>query len=115
MTIASAAINRVRSLLSDEVTPYRWPDTELLRHASDGQRLIVREKPSASTEITVIKTEPPDLTSLGDLLVVNDYVLQALANYICHRALLDDKDDGSVNSSKSHLDLFTAQMTTQSI
>lgn len=115
MAQASAVINRVRTLLSDTIEPFRWTDSELLRHATDGQRLIIREKPSASIEVTVIKAEPPDLTSVGDLLRVDDQLIQVLANYVCHRALLDDTDDGSANLSEQHKILFLEQMNIPSI
>ena len=115
MAQASAVVDRVRTLLSDTITPFRWTDSELLRHSTDGQRLIIREKPSASTEITVIKSEPPDLTSLGDVLRIDDQLIQVLANYVCHRALLDDTDDGSANLSEQHRQLFLEQMNIQSI
>ena len=115
MAQASAVVDRVRTLLSDTFEPFRWTDSELLRHSTDGQRLIIREKPSASIEITVIKAQPPDLTSLGDLLRIDDQLIQVLANYVCHRALLDDTDDGSANLAENHKLLFLEQMNIKSI
>ena len=66
-------------------------------------------------EITVIKSQPPDLTSLGDLLRVDDQLIQALANWVCHRALIDDTDDGSASLSEQQYKLFLQQMQIKSI
>ena len=52
--LASAIINRVRSLLVDEETTPRWTDTELLRHLSDGQRTIAMMQPDSASRISSV-------------------------------------------------------------
>lgn len=53
--LASAIINRVRSLLVDEETTPRWTDTELLRHLSDGQRTIAMMQPDSASRISSVQ------------------------------------------------------------
>lgn len=109
MAIADDVIIRARDMLNDQ-SEIRWTDTQLLRLATDGQRLIVRIKPHASTETTAVKTQPVALTDVGDVLRVHDQFFQALACYICYKALMDDTDDGSANLAQRHHDYFKETM-----
>lgn len=55
--LASSIVTRVRSALidnGDNGAPQRWPDADLLRYMSDGQRTIVAAIPRASSKVAVI-------------------------------------------------------------
>ena len=78
--------------------------------ASDGQRIIVRAKNNADTQNTIVKTQPPDLTALGDTVRIRDPYLQTLAFYVAWMALEDDQDDGSANMAEIYKNNFIQQI-----
>ena len=109
MALASEVLIRVRDLLND-VAATRWTDVQLLRLATDGQRIIVRAKNSADTQNTIVKTEPPALTNSGDTLRIRNQYFQTLSSYVVFQALMDDTDDGSANLAETHRAYFVEQI-----
>ena len=112
MALASDVLTRARDILNDTAKT-RWSDTQLLRLATDGQRIIIRAKNNADTQNTIVKTEPPDLTALGDTVRIRDQYLQTLAFYVCWLALEDDQDDGSANMAEVYKNNFTQQISVE--
>ena len=95
-------IAQVRRDLSDAVAPYRWGDTELLRHVTTGRNEIVRQRPDSlyvgdSIEVTPID-DLPDVTALtgaGSETSISVVFFNALAHYVAYCVLLGDAEDAS--------------------
>jgi len=64
MTAASAVLARVSSTLQDLGVTRRWPEADLLRWLSDGQREAVRLKPAANPVTEALQLAPGTLQKL---------------------------------------------------
>jgi len=90
----SDVLAAVRPELSDEVAPYRWADSLLVRLTGNAQRELYRRHPeSAYTDAAIVTTEPAFPTAIGSALGVRDFYLEALAHYVCWQALMQDSED----------------------
>lgn len=99
---AQDVVRQVRQDLSDEIEPYRWDDTRLLRDLTRGRNEIVRQRPDALYTGTAIVTTPvdelPDVTALtgtGSDTRISKMFLNALVHYIDYAVLLGDSEDAS--------------------
>lgn len=89
---AKDAIDRIRALVGDDKTPYRYPDTELFLWLADGQRQIVSMRPDAAYITAVTIPASYTVASLTASLVVSDAFLDALVDFVCSRALGRDAE-----------------------
>lgn len=95
---ASDVITRVREIVSDEITPFRYENAELLRYISDGQVQLFRRHPEATYSTTVNVTAPSAVESPTSDLVITDDFSDAIIYYCAWRTLSKDAED-SVNLS----------------
>lgn len=89
----------VRDYISDTVVTYRNSDVKLFRYGDDGQRKILKRRPSAaySDDDTSISTTGPDeltaFTATGDALEIRDAYSPALEHFIAARVFEEDSED----------------------
>lgn len=109
------AVTRARDDVSDAKVPYRFSDVILMRHGSDGQKEIARQKPSSlyiGDEISV--TDPDDIadfTALTENLSISRKYLMALVHWIDYCVLKADSEDASNQKLAAwHWDLFLKEM-----
>lgn len=113
---------RIRGLLNDHWTPWPggttdtscdWPNSELMRYASDGLSIIMQDKPEARTSEAgdeVVFAEVTD-ADLGKECSLPRHLIPALVHYVCAQAFSSDEGDKyDADRSANHFERFERMM-----
>jgi hypothetical protein len=94
MTYAvSALIPKVRDLISDAESPYRWDDGTMLDWLNEGVAAMFENHPEFYYVDSVVTTPPATLTATNELLTTTQTGQKVLINYVCYRCLSRDNED----------------------
>ncbi len=86
-------IGRVRNLINDTVSPYRWEDTVLLDWINDGVRDVRRLRPDAKFDSNANVVAYSSASATGDTLILDNEWKTALVEYVCFKCFDQDGAD----------------------
>ena len=105
---AAGVISPARRELRDQhIGQERWPDSVLLLYLSDGLRLLKELRPDLFLGSGDTMATPTELSETTDTLDVDEKQRPTLVDYVCSRALGEDREDAqNVEESQRRLDSF---------
>lgn len=111
-TVGNVIDDRVRYMLQDtDASAEIWSDTILIPFIGDGVMLLAHRLPEImlTAPNTVSNFTFGSLSALSSVLPINDDYVEALAYYVCWRALaMDGQDKRDLKRSKDMAVAFTA-------
>ena len=90
---ASEIIRKVRDLISDSESPYRWEDATMLDWTNDAQSAMFDNHPEGFYSDEVVTSQPPNVTATSDTLTTTQTGQRVLVNYVCYKCLSRDNED----------------------
>ena len=106
--LASQVIDDVRLNLIDDKEPYYHTDTDLLRFLTDATYRLAQDRPDLLLTTGGTLSVLVAVTTLGDTLIYEADVKEALINYVCYLALLTDSEDTqNLGLSREHKAAYT--------
>jgi hypothetical protein len=90
---ASVLILKVRDLISDSESPYRWLDATMLDWLNEGAAAVFENHPEFYYVDSVVTTPPDTLTIVADTLTTTQSGQKILINYVAYRCLSRDNED----------------------
>jgi hypothetical protein len=92
MTVSGFILNRIRGIIGDSLTPYRWAESVLLEYLNEGREKLFSMRPEAFYVSEIVVSYPGDLLAESTLDLVFDH-RSSMANYVAYRALSEDSED----------------------
>jgi hypothetical protein len=91
---ASVLILKVRDLISDTESPYRWEDDPtMLDWINEGAAAMFENHPEFYYVDSIVTTPPATLTAVSDTLTTTQSGQKILINYTAYRCLARDNED----------------------
>jgi len=111
--LVSDVIDRARLALNDQDDAnYRWPLDVMLGYLNDAVTAVISRRPDLELNETGTLKTFSALTALDDPISLPDEMTPALADYVSHRAILEDgQDDVNADRAKWHYDAFVRVLT----
>jgi len=107
----STLIAEIRRQIGDEHSPYRWDDDDMYDYFTAAARVVVDRHPEAAYVSAITWSDPTAIASPTQYLQTAKAYDPAYIHYVAHRLLAEDKEDAAnVAASKTHYDLFIAEM-----
>jgi hypothetical protein len=109
--LVSALITKIRPLINDTVTTYRWSDADLYGKMNDALNELWRLRQSAFYTSSVTITKFTDLSATTDTIPVTDGYLQAIIYFVCYLTYLEDNDDmANIKLAEMYYQKFAQEM-----
>ena len=90
---ASVLILKVRDLISDSESPYRWLDATMLDWLNEATAALFEGHPEFYYVDSVVTVPPATLTIVTDTLITTQSGQKILINYVAYRCLSRDSED----------------------
>jgi hypothetical protein len=90
---ASVLIAKVRDLISDDQTPYRWTADTILDWLNEGVAALFESHPEFFYVDSVVTSPPVELTVDSETLTTTQSGQKILINYTAYRCLARDNED----------------------
>jgi hypothetical protein len=90
---ASVLILKVRDLISDSESPYRWADSTMLDWLNEAMAAMFENHPEFYYVNSVVTALPTTLTSTVELITTTQTGQKVLINYVAYRCLSRDNED----------------------
>lgn len=90
---ASVLISKVRDLISDSESPFRWLDATIIDWANEGAAALFENHPEFYYVSSVVTSPPALLTAVTDTLTTTQSGQKILINYTAYRCLARDNED----------------------
>ena len=104
---AASLITKIRDLLSDGESPYRWLDSTIVDWINEGAAAMFDNHPELFYVDSVVTTPPTTVTTTGDSLTTTQSGQKVLINYSVYRCLSrDNEDPETLQQAKSFLELY---------
>lgn len=103
-------IDEARSLLQDATVPYRYPDADLIRAINIGLQQVRRIRPDILLSMATLSFAIPQVTVVGDTVVLDEQYRDALVSYMVGRMGLRDQEDTTDQRAAMMMSRFTAQL-----
>jgi len=108
MTVSDFILDRVRGMVGDSLTPYRWSEATVIVYLNEAREKLFSMHPEAFYVSEIVVSLPDDLTAASTLDVLPDY-RSTLANYTAYRTLTEDSEDPeNRKNAQDYLVKFTA-------
>jgi hypothetical protein len=92
MTVSDFILNRIRGMIGDSLTPYRWTEATVVNYLNEAREKLFSSHPEAFYVSEIVVSYPGDLLAESALDVLFDY-RSSLANYTAYRTLTEDSED----------------------
>jgi hypothetical protein len=104
---ASVLITKVRDLISDSESPYRWLDATMIDWANEAAAAMFENHPEFYYVDSIVTTPPNPVTATTDTLTTTQSGQKILINYTAYRCLSrDNEDPETMQQAKSFLELY---------
>jgi hypothetical protein len=90
---ASVLIAKVRDLISDDQSPYRWEDATIIDWLNEAQASMFEAHPEFFYTTSVVVDPPASVTVAVDQLDTTQTGQKLLINYCAYRCLSRDNED----------------------
>jgi hypothetical protein len=90
---ASVLILKVRDLISDSESPYRWADSTIIDWMNEGAAAVFETHPEFYYVDSVVTTPPATVTATADTLTTTQTGQKIIINYTAYRCLARDNED----------------------
>jgi len=103
-------VDRARVLLQDQISPYRYPDADLVEALSEAILEARRLRPDILS--SYFRTSLPDFStsSMSQSVPIDPQYRVAFVYYICGQAQLRDDENTQDSRASAFLNKFVAQL-----
>ena len=91
--LASEVVYDARLNLQDDKEPYYHTDADLLRYLTSATHRLAGDRPDLLLTSAGALLVPVAVTTVGDTLIYEADMKEALVHYVCYLALMTDSED----------------------
>lgn len=103
-----SVVVKVRDLISDSMTPYRWEDSTMFDWINEAVATLFENHPEFFYTSSIVVAPPNEIGDLNHSIDATITGIKIIVNYTCYRCLArDNEDPETLAQAKQFLEIYS--------